>query len=158
MQPFLRRPSSWRLLSVLVLAACFNSPVVDCLIVTVDGKINTRNQRTVRPLTSINVSQAIKQDVTRCWQRWGYDNIDLKACESKSVVAMNTPGQNANAVAELVFGMMLGQGRYFRGFNMSLVEAYVVLLAEDIPRLPSGMHQRSPKSPFATSYIIDYNR
>eukprot|EP00434_Breviolum_minutum_P006623 symbB.v1.2.005847.t1/scaffold343.1/size224757/24 len=42
----------------------------------------------------------------------GYDNIDLKACESKSVVAMNTPGQNANAVAELVFGMMLGQGSF----------------------------------------------
>lgn len=38
----------------------------------------------------------------------GYDNIDLKACEAKSVVAMNTPGQNANAVAELVFGMILG--------------------------------------------------
>merc|ERR1719190_315335 len=37
----------------------------------------------------------------------GYDNIDLKACHAKGVVAMNTPGQNANAVAELVFGMML---------------------------------------------------
>eukprot|EP00418_Pyrodinium_bahamense_P085432 CAMPEP_0179053798 /NCGR_PEP_ID=MMETSP0796-20121207/22458_1 /TAXON_ID=73915 /ORGANISM="Pyrodinium bahamense, Strain pbaha01" /LENGTH=125 /DNA_ID=CAMNT_0020750405 /DNA_START=51 /DNA_END=425 /DNA_ORIENTATION=- len=37
----------------------------------------------------------------------GYDNIDLAACEKKGVVAMNTPGQNANAVAELVFGMML---------------------------------------------------
>jgi len=41
----------------------------------------------------------------------GYDNIDLKACESKSVVAMNTPGQNANAVAELVFGMMIVSAR-----------------------------------------------
>jgi len=41
----------------------------------------------------------------------GYDNIDLKACESKGVVAMNTPGQNANAVAELVFGMMLTSAR-----------------------------------------------
>lgn len=39
----------------------------------------------------------------------GYDNIDLKACEAKSVVAMNTPGQNANAVAELVFGWFLVQ-------------------------------------------------
>ena len=43
----------------------------------------------------------------------GYDNIDLKACEAKSVVAMNTPGQNANAVAELVFGMILGS-RFLR--------------------------------------------
>merc|ERR1719166_24551 len=41
----------------------------------------------------------------------GYDNIDLKACESKDVCAMNTPGQNANAVAELVFGMMLVSAR-----------------------------------------------
>eukprot|EP00927_Polykrikos_kofoidii_P010583 TRINITY_DN1445_c0_g1_i6.p1 TRINITY_DN1445_c0_g1~~TRINITY_DN1445_c0_g1_i6.p1 ORF type:complete len:331 (+),score=59.07 TRINITY_DN1445_c0_g1_i6:40-993(+) len=41
----------------------------------------------------------------------GYDNIDLKACEKKNVVAMNTPGQNANAVAELVFGMMLTSAR-----------------------------------------------
>jgi D-3-phosphoglycerate dehydrogenase len=41
----------------------------------------------------------------------GYDNIDLKATESKGVVAMNTPGQNANAVAELVFGMMLVSAR-----------------------------------------------
>merc|ERR1711907_676341 len=41
----------------------------------------------------------------------GYDNVDLKACEGKGVVAMNTPGQNANAVAELVFGMMLVSAR-----------------------------------------------
>merc|ERR1712217_955026 len=41
----------------------------------------------------------------------GYDNVDLKACEAKSVVAMNTPGQNANAVAELVFAMMLVSAR-----------------------------------------------
>ncbi len=37
----------------------------------------------------------------------GYDNIDLDAATAKSVVAMNTPGQNSNAVAELVFGMMV---------------------------------------------------
>merc|ERR1712176_1109129 len=41
----------------------------------------------------------------------GYDNINLTCCEKKSVVAMNTPGQNANAVAELVFGMMLTSAR-----------------------------------------------
>ncbi|MFR6383680.1 MAG: NAD(P)-dependent oxidoreductase [Odoribacter splanchnicus] len=35
----------------------------------------------------------------------GYDNIDLQACTDHGVVAMNTPGQNSNAVAELVFGM-----------------------------------------------------
>jgi len=37
----------------------------------------------------------------------GYDNIDCAAAKAKGVAAMNTPGQNANAVAELVFGMMV---------------------------------------------------
>merc|ERR1719191_2083489 len=41
----------------------------------------------------------------------GYDNIDLTACQSANVTAMNTPGQNANAVAELVMAMMLCQAR-----------------------------------------------
>ena len=41
----------------------------------------------------------------------GYDNIDLEACSQKGVVAMNTPGQNSNAVAELAFGMMVYQAR-----------------------------------------------
>ena len=35
----------------------------------------------------------------------GYDNIDLTAATAHNVVAENTPGQNSNAVAELVFGM-----------------------------------------------------
>ena len=37
----------------------------------------------------------------------GYDNLDLASCTSHNVVAMNTPGQNSNAVAELVFEMIL---------------------------------------------------
>lgn len=41
----------------------------------------------------------------------GYDNIDLDACTKGGVVAMNTPGQNSNAVAELAFGMMIYQIR-----------------------------------------------
>jgi len=43
----------------------------------------------------------------------GYDNIDLQACTDKGVVAMNTPGQNSNAVAELAFGMMVYLARNF---------------------------------------------
>jgi D-3-phosphoglycerate dehydrogenase len=41
----------------------------------------------------------------------GYDNLDLTACTSHNVLAMNTPGQNSNAVAELVFELMLYQIR-----------------------------------------------
>ena len=43
----------------------------------------------------------------------GFDNIDLQACTANGVVAMNTPGQNSNAVAELVFGMMVYVARSF---------------------------------------------
>ncbi len=41
----------------------------------------------------------------------GYDNLDLEACSAKGVVAMNTPGQNSNAVAELALGMMIYMAR-----------------------------------------------
>jgi D-3-phosphoglycerate dehydrogenase len=41
----------------------------------------------------------------------GFDNIDLKAATAQGICVMNTPGQNANAVAELVFGMMIYQSR-----------------------------------------------
>ncbi len=37
----------------------------------------------------------------------GYDNVDLECATSREICVMNTPGQNANAVAELVFGMMI---------------------------------------------------
>ncbi len=45
----------------------------------------------------------------------GYDNIDLKSASAHEVVVMNTPGQNSNAVAELVFGMLIMQIR--NGYN-----------------------------------------
>ncbi len=41
----------------------------------------------------------------------GYDNLDLEACTAAKVVAMNTPGQNANAVAELAVAMMIYMSR-----------------------------------------------
>ncbi len=43
----------------------------------------------------------------------GYDNIDLSAATAHNVVAENTPGQNANAVAELVFGLLVFAVRQF---------------------------------------------
>ncbi len=41
----------------------------------------------------------------------GYDNIDCKVATDCGIVAMNTPGQNSNAVAELAFGMMCYMAR-----------------------------------------------
>ncbi len=41
----------------------------------------------------------------------GYDNIDLAAATAHNVVAMNTPGQNSNAVAELALAMMIFMAR-----------------------------------------------
>lgn len=41
----------------------------------------------------------------------GYDNLDLAACSERGIVAMNTPGQNSNAVAELAIAMMIFMSR-----------------------------------------------
>jgi len=41
----------------------------------------------------------------------GYDNIDLPAAVERKIITMNTPGANANAVAELAFGMMIENAR-----------------------------------------------
>lgn len=41
----------------------------------------------------------------------GYDNVDLAAATAHGIVVQNTPGQNANAVAELVFGLTLMSAR-----------------------------------------------
>jgi D-3-phosphoglycerate dehydrogenase len=47
----------------------------------------------------------------------GYDNVNLEAATAAGVCVMNTPGQNSNAVAELVFGMLVYAVRNF--FNGS---------------------------------------
>lgn len=50
----------------------------------------------------------------------GFDNVDLAAATAKSVVVMNTPGQNSNAVAELALGMMVFMARAnFKGASGS---------------------------------------
>lgn len=59
----------------------------------------------------------------------GVDTIDLAACTARGIVVMNTPGQNSNAVAELVIGLMIyqarnqfqpGTGRELRGRTLGL--------------------------------------
>lgn len=46
----------------------------------------------------------------------GYDNVDLQAATANNIVVMNTPGQNANAVAELAIGLaILGIRELFSG-------------------------------------------
>ena len=59
----------------------------------------------------------------------GYDNLDLAACTAKGIVAMNTPGQNSNAVAELAIGLMIymsrnqftpGTGRELKGKTVGI--------------------------------------
>lgn len=59
----------------------------------------------------------------------GYDNIDLAAATGKGICAMNTPGQNSNAVAELAMGMMVflarnkfteGNGSELRGKKLGI--------------------------------------
>lgn len=43
----------------------------------------------------------------------GFDNIDLDTATANNICVMNTPGQNANAVAELVFGLAVYAVRNF---------------------------------------------
>jgi len=52
----------------------------------------------------------------------GYDNIDLAAASGKGICAMNTPGQNSNAVAELAVGMMvfLARNKFTEGNGSEL--------------------------------------
>lgn len=46
----------------------------------------------------------------------GFDNVDLAAATAHNVCVMNTPGQNSNAVAELVFGLLVfGVRNFYNG-------------------------------------------
>jgi D-3-phosphoglycerate dehydrogenase / 2-oxoglutarate reductase len=57
----------------------------------------------------------------------GFDNLDLLTCTEKGICAMNTPGQNSNAVAELAIGMMIFMARgNFRGGSGSELKGKTV--------------------------------
>jgi len=75
----------------------------------------------------------------------GYDNIDLAAATKNNVVVMNTPGQNANAVAELALAMMAYQARnHFDGSSgVELLDKSLGLLAygnvsKNVARIAKG--------------------
>jgi len=71
----------------------------------VDGAIIRSDKATKEVLNAANNLKVIVRAGA------GYDNIDLQAATAKGIVAMNTPGQNSNAVAELAIGMMIYQAR-----------------------------------------------
>lgn len=52
----------------------------------------------------------------------GFDNLDLAACTERGIVAMNTPGQNSNGVAELAIAMMvfMSRNRFNPGTGMEI--------------------------------------
>lgn len=69
----------------------------------------------------------------------GYDNVDLEAATAHNVCVENTPGQNSNAVAELVFGMTVMAVR-----NMYNGTSGTELKEPRHPRLRPSRSQRSP--------------
>lgn len=75
----------------------------------------------------------------------GYDNVDLETAKLRQVVVENTPGQNANAVAELVFGMLImaARHRYSGAAGTELMGKRIGLLAmgnvgRNVVRLAKG--------------------
>lgn len=76
----------------------------------------------------------------------GYDNIDLEAATAHHICVMNTPGQNSNAVAELVFGMLIyavrnhfdgTSGTELMGKKLGLMAFGAV--AQNVARIAHGM-------------------
>lgn len=76
----------------------------------------------------------------------GYDNVDLKAATERGIVVMNTPGQNANAVAELVIGLLIytSRNRFNGTSGTELMGKKIGLLAfgavaQNVARIAHGM-------------------
>lgn len=76
----------------------------------------------------------------------GYDNVDLEAATRRGVVVMNTPGQNANAVAELVIGLLIytARNRFDGTSGTELMGKKIGLLAfgaiaQNVARIACGL-------------------
>lgn len=76
----------------------------------------------------------------------GYDNVDLNAASARKIVVMNTPGQNSNAVAELVVGLLLmavrnnfngSSGSELMGKKIGLMAFGAV--AQNVARIAQGL-------------------
>lgn len=79
----------------------------------------------------------------------GYDNIDLEAATAHGICVMNTPGQNSNAVAELVFGMavMMCRNQYNGKSGTELKEKSLGIYAfgqvgRNVARIAKGFGMR----------------
>ncbi|MGI6073524.1 MAG: NAD(P)-dependent oxidoreductase [Fermentimonas sp.] len=79
----------------------------------------------------------------------GYDNIDLEASTANDVCVMNTPGQNSNAVAELVFGMIIYmyRNRFSGSIGRELMNKRISLyafgnVAKNVARIARGFKMK----------------
>lgn len=75
----------------------------------------------------------------------GYDNIDLDETKKRGICVMNTPGQNSNAVAELVFGMLvlIARNKYNGSAGIELKDKSIGILAygqvgKNVARIAKG--------------------
>ena len=93
----------------------------------------------------------------------GFDNIDLQAATSHKIIVENTPGQNANAVAELVLGLLVFTVRNFYNgkFGTELMGKKLGLLAfgnvgRNVARIAKGFDMEIYSyDPFLPSEIIE---
>jgi len=93
----------------------------------------------------------------------GYDNIDLDAATKKNIVVMNTPGQNSNAVAELVLGMMIYMARNrFNGTAGTELKGKILGIhaygnvGKNVARIAKGFNmQVVAHDPYVSSEIVE---
>jgi D-3-phosphoglycerate dehydrogenase len=93
----------------------------------------------------------------------GYDNVNLDEATKHNVVVMNTPGQNANAVAELAFGMMVYMARnLFNGSSGTELKDKTLGLhaygnvSKNMTRLAKGFGMKvSAYDPFIDHSVIE---